>query len=142
MFKFLNLTQINTTLKQAIFVLILIASATLSPGQAKADSLTGDEIRKAISGHTLVLSAMGIKLPVSYRTNGTMAGSLPSYLAALSNESSTRDSGKWWVQGGKLCQRWNHWLDGKTLCFSLSRQGTMINWRAKSGHHGTAQISN
>jgi len=134
-------TKLATTTKHSIFFILLLAAAALMPAQAKANTLDGDDVRKAISGHTLVLSAMGVQLPITYRASGAMTGSMASYVASLAGESKVRDSGKWWIKGGKLCQRWNNWLDGKTYCFTLSSQGSMIHWSASNGTAGTARIS-
>jgi hypothetical protein len=131
-----------TTTKRSIFIILLLAAAALMPAQAQAGSLVGDDVRKAISGKTLILSAMGVQLPIKYRANGVMSGSMASYVASLAGESKVRDSGKWWIKGGKLCQRWNDWLDSKTYCFTLSRQGATIHWSASNGTSGTARITN
>jgi len=141
MFTFFDST-FTTTTKQAIFFALLTIAALALPAQAKAGALTGDAIGKTIGGHTLVLSAMGVQLPIAYRANGTMTGSMAAYVASLAGESRLHDSGTWWVQGGRLCQRWNSWLDGKTYCFTLSSSGSLIHWSAGSGQSGTARISN
>ena len=140
MTKFFEAKFATTT--RSIFFIFLIAAAVLTPAQAKANALVGKDVRKAISGHTLVLSAMGVQLPIKYSANGAMSAAMASYVASLAGESKLRDSGKWWIKGGKLCQRWQNWLDGKTYCFTLSRKGSMIYWSASNGSSGTARINN
>jgi len=123
---------------------VLLASAVLlicASAQAEANSLAGDDLRDTIGGRTVVMQAMGVSLPVVYRSNGTMASRMQSYVAAMAGESKLSDSGKWWIKGEMLCQRWRHWLDGKTHCFSLRLSGTTIHWTSTSGHSGTARIS-
>lgn len=125
-------------------VLLMLATAAILGFEgtpAKANALAGDSLRETIGGHTVVMQTMGVSLPVTYRANGTMAGRMQSYVAAMAGESKLSDSGKWWIKGGMLCQRWRHWLDGKTYCFSLKQAGATIHWTSTSGHSGTARIS-
>jgi hypothetical protein len=124
-------------------VLLFAAAAVLSfantPGMAHGHG--GDGLVETIGGHTVVMQTMGVSLPVAYRANGTMSGRMQSYVAAMAGESKLNDVGKWWIKGGKLCQRWGQWLDGKTYCFSLRQSGSTIHWTSTSGHRGTARIS-
>jgi len=122
---------------------MLAAAAFLSfaTTQATADGPAGDSWSASIGGHTVVMQSMGVSLPVAYRANGTMSGRMQSYVATMAGESNLSDSGKWWIRGGMLCQRWSHWLDGKTYCFSLKQSGSTIHWTSTSGHSGTARIS-
>jgi len=54
---------------------------------------------------------------------------------------STRDRGTWWIVAGKLCQRWNNWLGGKSHCFTLRQQGETVQWTRDDGLSGVATIS-
>jgi hypothetical protein len=128
--------------KKIVFPMLAAAAfLSFATTQADANALAGDSLSKTIGGHTVVMQSMGVSLPVSYRANGTMAGRMQSYVAAMAGESKLSDSGKWWIKGGMLCQRWSHWLDGKTCCFSLKQSGATIYWTSTSGHSGTARIS-
>ena len=130
-------TTKNLALLAAAAVAIL--GATGSP--AEAGRLAGDDVRDTIGGRTVVMQAMGASMPIAYRSNGTMSGSMQGYVAAMAGESKSRDSGKWWIKGSQLCQRWNNWLGGKTYCFSLQQRGATIHWTSTSGHRGTARVS-
>ena len=130
----------NSTLKLSMFFAMLIAASAALPNQASAQRMAGSDIRKAVGGHKLVLSVMGVQLPIAYRANGTMKGSMASYVASMAGESKSSDTGKWLIKDGRLCQRWNNWLDGKSYCFTLSGKGNTINWSASNGYSGTARI--
>ena len=126
--------------------IVLLAAATAAilgaaGSQAQASRLAGDNLRETIGGRTVVMQAMGASMPITYRANGTMTGRMQGYVAAMAGESKASDSGKWWIKGGQLCQRWRNWLGGKTYCFSLQQRGATIHWTSTSGHRGTARIS-
>ena len=128
--------------KKIVFPMLAAAAFLgFATTQASAHGPAGDRLTETIGGHTVVMQSMGASLPVAYRANGTMAGRMQSYVAAMAGESKLSDSGKWWIKGGMLCQRWRHWLDGKTYCFSLKQSGSTIHWTSTSGHSGTARIS-
>lgn len=77
-------------------------------------------------------------LPINYSPSGTMtgqAGQLASYVGSAS------DSGAWWVNRDKLCQRWDKWLEGKSYCFSLRKDGSTVHWTRNDGQSGIATIS-
>ncbi len=114
--------------------------ATVATG-ASADILSEQELRKAVTGKTVYLRAQGIELPISYRSNGTMSGRLRAFVATLAGGTATADSGKWWISNNQLCQKWNRWLDGKSYCYKLSRNGSQVHWRRNDGRSGTARIS-
>jgi hypothetical protein len=54
---------------------------------------------------------------------------------------SERDSGTWWVSRDRLCQRWDKWLDGKSYCFTLRRDGRTVHWTRNDGTTGVATIA-
>ena len=128
--------------KKVVFLMLATAALlSFANTQATAHGSSGDSLSETIGGHTVVMQSMGVSLPVTYRANGTMAGRMQFYVAAMTGESKLSDNGKWWIKGGMLCQRWRHWLDSKTYCFSLKQSGSMIHWTSTSGHSGTARIS-
>ena len=116
--------------------LLLPAAASLA-GQS---SLAGDELRKAISGKTVYLNISGFELPIRYAASGRMSGKMSTIAASLSRGDGASDTGKWWVGKGQLCQRWSSWMDGKTYCYKLTRNGSTVRWVRNDGHSGTARI--
>jgi hypothetical protein len=121
--------------------MMALLGMTVASGVAGAEpgALTGEALRKAVAGKTVVLDTpIGIALPISYRGDGTMsgrAGELANYVGAA------RDSGTWWISRDRICQKWSTWLEGKTTCFSVTQQGSSITWQTDAGTSGTGTIA-
>ena len=98
-----------------------------------------EAIRDLVIGKTFVIdAAFGATIPVIFRNDGTMrgrAGSLASLLGAATDE------GRWWTARGRLCQRWNVWLDKETQCIKLRQSGPTIHWVRDDGKAGTARLA-
>ncbi|XSG82599.1 MAG: hypothetical protein ACPW61_02125 [Methyloligella sp. ZOD6] len=122
--------------------LILAACVACAPAAAVAggNSLSGDELRSAISGKTVYLRISGFELPIQYSANGAMRGTMGAVAASFSRGESTTDSGKWWVKGDQLCQKWNSWMDGRSYCYRLTQSGKTVTWVRNDGRSGTARI--
>jgi hypothetical protein len=116
--------------------LVLPATASL----AEPAQLAGDELRQAISGKTVYLNISGFELPISYAANGRMSGKMSTVAASFSRGDGAQDRGKWWVAGDQLCQQWTSWMDGKTYCYRLTRDGSTVRWVRNDGRSGTARI--
>ena len=127
----------NTVLKTAAMAAMFAVTA----GAANADTLSGDALRSAISDKTIYLKISGFELPIQYSGRGTMKGRMSTVAAALAGGEGVSDYGKWWVDGGRLCQRWSKWMDGKTYCYTLSRSGSNVRWVRNDGRSGTARIA-
>jgi Mannosyl-glycoprotein endo-beta-N-acetylglucosaminidase len=114
------------------------AQSQLPLPQAPADP-EADAIRTLVTGRTFVLDAsFGTKLPISFRSDGTMQGKAGSLSMML---GSAADEGKWWVEKGRLCQRWKVWLERETQCLRLRRIGEVIHWTRDDGKTGTARMA-
>jgi hypothetical protein len=107
---------------------------------AEPASLSGTELRKAVSGKTVYLRISGFDLPIRYSKGGSMAASMGAVAATLARGESASDRGKWWVSGSQLCQRWSNWMEGKTYCYELTRRGNSVTWVRNDGHSGSAWI--
>jgi hypothetical protein len=59
-----------------------------------ASSLTDDQLREAIVGKTVYLSISGFELPIRYKANGRMTGSMGEVAATFSRGDGSRDSGR------------------------------------------------
>ena len=116
--------------------LVLPATASL----AEPAQLAGDELRQAISGKTVYLNISGFELPIIYAANGRMSGKMSTVAASFSRGDGAQDRGKWWVAGDQLCQQWTSWMDGKTYCYRLTRDGSTVRWVRNDGRSGTARI--
>jgi hypothetical protein len=122
---------------------ILAAGLALPATASFADpaTLAGDELRKAISGKTVYLKVSGFELPIRYTANGHMSGKMSTVAASFSRGDGASDTGKWWVADDQLCQQWSSWMDAKTYCYKLIRNGSSVQWTRNDGHSGTARIS-
>jgi hypothetical protein len=121
----------------------LSADGVLLPGAALAAepaSLSGDELRKAVSGKTVYLRISGFELPIRYSPNGSMSGRMGAVAATLARDDPASDLGKWWVSGSQLCQRWSSWMEGKSYCYTVSRRGNSVSWVRNDGRSGSARI--
>jgi hypothetical protein len=126
--------------KQALILasLAISGSALASEG---AERLTGDTLRKAVSGKTLYLmTSIGAEIPIRYRPNGSMRGATSASLAALGGESVSSDTGRWWVVREQLCQRWKNWMDSRSYCYKFRIAGGAVQWQRHDGATGTARI--
>lgn len=120
-----------------------MAAAIALPGSvsfAEPLSLSGEELRQAISGKTVYLNISGFELPIRYSANGRMMGKLSTVAASFSRGDGSQDRGKWWVSGDQLCQKWTAWMDGKTYCYKLTLDGQTVHWLRDDGRSGTARI--
>jgi hypothetical protein len=122
---------------------LLIAASLSLPAAAQATdeiALAGDELREAIVGKTVYLNVSGFELPIRYLANGRMRGSMGTVAASFSRGDGSSDSGKWWVENDQLCQKWISWMDGKSYCYKLTRNGDNVTWVRNDGRSGTARI--
>jgi len=117
--------------------MIVAAGAAAASGYDQRE-MSGEALRKALTGRTINLNTPLGGLPISFRADGTMwgtAGSLASYVG------SERDRGRWWITADQLCQRWNTWLGGQSYCFKLRQRGATVHWRRNDGLSGVATIT-
>ena len=123
--------------------LLTAAFSALALGVAPAPepaSLSGDELRKAVSGKTVYLRISGFELPIHYFPGGSMAGGMGGVAAIVAREESASARGKWWVSGSQLCQQWTSWMEGKSYCYTLTRRGNSVSWVRNDGRSGSARI--
>jgi hypothetical protein len=125
-----------------IGVWIVAAGLALPATASRAEpaQLAGDELRQAVSGKTVYLNISGFELPINYAANGRMSGKMSTVAASFSRGDGAQDRGKWWVAADQLCQQWTSWMDGKTYCYRLTRDGATVRWVRNDGRSGTARI--
>ena len=117
--------------------LALPASANESE---KGVSLRGEALRSAVSGKRIYLSVpLGGELPLYYRPDGRVDGS--GEAAGLGRFLKPSDSGRWWVEGERLCQQWETWYQGRVFCFTVQKlPENRIAWARDDGEKGIARI--
>jgi hypothetical protein len=119
-----------------------LIAASLFALQAEARALSGNDIRKTVTGKRIYLATpLGGEFPLFYQRDGRVDGS--GEASGLGRWARPTDSGRWWVTGDKLCQRWQTWYDGQTICFTLSQVGAdRLRWVQDNGDTGIARIGN
>jgi len=124
---------------------ILVAaalSASATAAVAESVSLSGDELRQAVTGKTVYLNISGFELPIKYAANGRMTGKMSTVAASFSRGDGSSDTGKWWVADDQLCQKWSSWMESKQYCYKLTRNGNAVRWVRNDGRSGTARLGN
>ncbi|MBX9740211.1 MAG: hypothetical protein K2X62_09070 [Beijerinckiaceae bacterium] len=109
-------------------------------GLALADNLAGGDLNRTVSGRRIYLATpLGGEFPLYYRADGQVDGS--GEAVGLGRFMAPKDSGRWWVSGNKLCQKWTSWYDGKTFCFTLRKTADdRVAWQRDDGLSGVARI--
>jgi GntR family transcriptional regulator/MocR family aminotransferase len=91
-------------------------------GKGSGQWLTGDELRKAMEGATLLYREVyGAPCTIKLHPDGRMSGIL-----GFANEET--DSGRWWVDGDRWHRRWNNWVYGETTAYFVVIDGERIKW--------------
>jgi hypothetical protein len=92
----------------------------LAGGTARAEMLTGPEIRASVSGARIVgVNENESPYTLWLRPGGSMKG-------ILGKLKQFDDRGRWWVEGDKLCLHWELWLLGKPTCYDVEVSGDQI----------------
>jgi hypothetical protein len=123
---------------------MILAIATSLVGFAAANengiSLRGEALKDAVSGKRIYLSVpLGGELPLYYRADGRVDGS--GEAAGLGRFLKPSDSGRWWVEGERLCQQWESWYQGRVFCFTVRKlPENKIAWARDDGEKGIARI--
>jgi hypothetical protein len=128
------------TPSMALAFLGTLLVVTTSTNPCNAQNLSGSEIKKLVSGQRIFLATpFGVELPLIYQTDGDVVGNISGISAA--RIFTPRETGKWWVQGNVLCQKWPSWYDGRQFCFALRKIGaSKLSWVRDDGKVGTARI--
>ncbi len=133
--------MVRTTVPMTAKVLLpLLAACVLGAAPAMARELAAEDIREQITGKRIFLAVpFGGEFPLFYRRDGRVDGS--GEAVGLGRLARPNDSGRWWISGNRLCQRWQTWYDGKQMCFQLiSIGGDKLRWNQDNGDTGTARI--
>ena len=109
--------------------------------EARADQpLAGAALDRTVSGRRIFLETpLGGEFPRNYYADGRIDGQ--GEAAGFGRFVRPNDSGRWWVSGEKLCQKWTKWYDGKVFCFTLQKVSQdKLAWRRDDGLEGLARI--
>jgi hypothetical protein len=136
-----NLAQSKgCTMKLRTLILAAALAVPASQAFAGGSSLSGDQLRHAISNKTVYLKISGFEIPIRYSSDGHMKGTLGTVAASFASGNGAQDYGKWWVKNDQLCQKWTSWMDGDTYCYRLTKSGSTVHWTRNDGRSGTARI--
>lgn len=121
--------------------ILLLALASLFAAQAAhAAAFSASDIRSDIIGRTIYLATpFGGEFPLNYRQGGQVDGD--GEALGLGRWVQPNDTGRWWIDGNRLCQQFQNWYDGTPMCFTLTRTGDRtLNWLRDNGKSGSARI--
>lgn len=121
----------------ALGLTLALSAAT---AEASGDSLSGAALKSFIGGKRIYIQVpLGGEIPLTYRKNGQVDGS--GEAVGLGRYLTPRDSGRWWVTGNRLCQKWQEWYGGKAFCFTVTRvSDNRIRWVRDDGRSGVARV--
>jgi hypothetical protein len=129
--------------RRMALALLVLASPVVAHASATDEgrALAGQDLRRAISGKRVYLATpLGGEFPLYYRTDGRVDGS--GEAVGLGRFLKPTDSGRWWVDGARLCQQWQTWYDGRVFCFSVIEKGNgRIGWLRDDGASGIARLA-
>lgn len=129
---------------KTIAAMATLASALLVTSAATANPNRYDaaEIKQSIIGKRIYLAVpFGGEFPLNYRVNGQVDGS--GEALGLGKLAKPSDTGRWWIDGDRLCQKFTTWYKGEPMCFELERiSDNTLKWTRNNGQTGTARIGN
>ena len=102
--------------------------------------LKGSALDRAVSGRTIYLATpFGGEFPMNYHSDGRIDAQ--GEASGLGRFVRPHDTGRWWVAGEKLCQKWSNWYEGRTFCFVLHRvDEARLAWERDDGLSGIARV--
>jgi hypothetical protein len=105
-----------------------------------AEDLSGDSLKKLVTGRTVYLSApLGGEMPLNYRADGSVNGN--GTAVGLGRLFAARETGRWFMNGKNLCQQFPTWYSGVRLCFTVKELGNnKIRWTRDNGETGVARV--
>ncbi|MGE0701436.1 MAG: hypothetical protein AB7O57_20235 [Hyphomicrobiaceae bacterium] len=124
-------------LASSVGTIAMLAAASAS--WAGESGMSGEEMRRAVAGRTVLLDTPVGSLPIVYQAGGGLTGKAKGMPAHLLDGPS-EDHGRWWIASDQLCQQWSRWLDGRKYCFRMRVEGSTVHWRRDDGRTGTARI--
>ena len=124
----------------AIVSLALAAALPAAPAMASGEALSGAALKSFVAGKRIFLAVpLGGEIPLNYRKNGRVDGT--GEAAGLGRYMTPKDSGRWWVSGNRVCQKWEEGYDGRTFCFTVTKLSeNRIRWLRDDGKSGVARV--
>ena len=127
------------TLMLAVVAFGVANLANSSAEAAQPGRLSGASIQELVTGATVNMhTPVGTIVPVKYAEDGTVTGTTSGVVAYYLGAS--KDRGRWWIKGRRLCQQWKVWFSGKPKCIEIRRQGQKFHWKDLDGKTGVATL--
>ena len=129
----------NKHFTNSIVALMTMGTVLFAP-HASANQLDGVEIKSMITGKRVFLATKwGIEFPLTYSRNGKVSGD--GTAIGLGQYFAPKETGKWWINGNRMCQQFPTWYNGRTFCFKLeSKGGNRFLWIRDDGASGFARL--
>lgn len=133
------MTTVKTISVLAALAASLFLTNTASANQNRFDAT---EIKQSIIGKRIYLAVpFGGEFPLNYRMDGRVDGT--GEALGLGRFAKPNDTGRWWIDSDRLCQKFTSWYKGEPMCFELERiDDRRLKWTRNNGQTGTARIGN
>jgi len=126
-------------LKLSAFLIVIFAGYGSATNAAAAEELSNSEIKSLVGGKKVYLATRWGEFPLYYAPDGRVTGDGTGM--GLARFFAPKETGRWFVDNNRLCQRFPTWYDGKTSCFTLMQSGkNQLRWRRGDGYSGRARI--
>ena len=137
----MSLVAIRSTTKLVAAACISATMALGAPGAANAETLSGAQLKEFVNGKRVYLrTPFGGEFPLFYKTNGQVTGD--GTALGLGRYFAPRETGRWFVEGSRLCQQFPTWYKGEVSCFRIFETGeTSLRWTRDDGYSGRARIA-
>ncbi len=130
--------------KTLFAISMVFALSPINPSYSNQDKidafLNNTQIVMTLRGKRIYLSIpVGGEFPLNYYVDQVIDGN--GQTTGLGFLFKQTDSGTWWVEQNKMCQKWSSWYDNKPFCFKLKRiDHNSLYWIRDDGLEGTARI--
>ena len=130
--------------KSLIMCFMIFALSSIDHSYSSQDKidifLNNNQIVTTLRGKRIYLSIpIGGEFPLNYYIYQVIDGD--GQTTGLGFLFKQTDSGTWWVEQNKVCQKWSSWYDNKPFCFKLKRiDQNSLYWIRDDGLQGTARI--
>ncbi|MEL6817549.1 MAG: hypothetical protein AAFP80_02750 [Pseudomonadota bacterium] len=135
-----SIATLKTKLTTGAF-LVGTLMTVMWPNMAAAETLSGQALKDFVNGKRVYLRVpLGGEFPLFYQTNGRVTGD--GSALGLGRYFAPKETGRWFVQGSKLCQQFPTWYKGEVSCFRIFKTGeTTLRWTRDDGYSGRARIA-
>lgn len=111
---------------------------TASTGPGPFGPMAGKELRRTYQDGSFRRSEVWMFGP-----NGQLRGNVfMTEGGSLARTEEGSDTGRWTVEGGRLCVQWKSWNDGKKVCYTAQKSGKSYKLVGDNGRTTTAYIAN